>query len=196
MDDPSILLHNDLVSSASKDCAICFTDGSASPNPGPFLQDPDIVIDAGVSLGYGTNNIGELAALILCLRELMSLSCRRNITRAIIFSDSKYAINHATGKKAPKINAVLVKCLRSCYVEISSKLDVTLVWVRGHTLCGGNIRVDLVSKHFASSNTPDPVHFDHDMLNSMTRKSSAWPYGFPLNNVPLCFFSPSYVPIF
>src|SRR5688572_26086222 len=61
-EDPSVNKHDKIVEQASIRTAICYTDGSATPNPGPsgagasiFLRNPDRVHDLGVSTGLGTN---------------------------------------------------------------------------------------------------------------------------------------------
>ena len=66
-EDPSIINHIALTDSTDKNFVFCYTDSSAMPNPGLsgagvsiFVQDPDEVVDAGVSLGLSTNNAAEL----------------------------------------------------------------------------------------------------------------------------------------
>ena len=63
-----------------RNVAICYTDGSASPNPGPagagaciFLMDPDTLYDLTLSIGFTSNNIAEIVALDLCLYQLIEL---------------------------------------------------------------------------------------------------------------------------
>lgn len=62
--------HENIVKGLSADSIVCYTDGSASPNPGPcgagiliFDLANQMRYEGGLSLGMGTNNIGELAAL-------------------------------------------------------------------------------------------------------------------------------------
>ena len=110
-EDPSVNKHAKIVELASIRTAICYTDGSATPNPGPsgagasiFLRNPDRVHDLGVSTGSGTNNIGELVALHICFMHLTSLFERGLFDQALIFSDSRYALGLASSSKPPASN--------------------------------------------------------------------------------------------
>ena len=71
------LAYSLVVAAAPQRSVFCFTDGSASPNPGPsgagaavFLRKADgqaEVIDLGVPLGWGTNNHAEIFAIGMVL---------------------------------------------------------------------------------------------------------------------------------
>ncbi len=85
-------LHNSLICNFKDDVAICYTDGSALSNPGPcgagvsiFLCGSDRIVDAGASLDNGTNNIGELAAIFICLSELLRLFELKHFSRFFFF---------------------------------------------------------------------------------------------------------------
>ena len=126
----SISPHDSLTSTIDPGIAICYTDGSAVPNPGPcgagtsiFLNSPDIVIDAGVSLGHSTNNVAELAALAICLAELIDVFKKRTLSKALIFSDSSYAIKLANSKAKPSSNVNLVFLLRNTLCEAQKLSD-------------------------------------------------------------------------
>jgi hypothetical protein len=107
--------HNERVTTMKGNTAICYSDGSASPNPGPcgagasiFYRDPDTVLDFGASLGRGTNNIAELCGLGIIFSRLILLhSTCPVITRAVVFCDSKLALRAATSNKEP-ISTVLL----------------------------------------------------------------------------------------
>ncbi len=151
-------LHDSVVSAFKDDVAICYTDGSALSNPGPcgagvsiFFCDSDQIVDAGASLGNGTNNIGELAAIFVCLSELLRLFELKHFSRAVIFCDSKYAMNCASSEAEPTSNRDLVLILRSTLIKARSLFLVDFCWVKGHAEIGGNIRVDQLSKFFASA---------------------------------------------
>jgi hypothetical protein len=110
--DPETDVHNVIVSSSTLNKVFCYTDGSASPNPGPsgagaciFMPASDSVIDLGASLGHGTNNTGELYALGMLLTHLTHLkktSCP-SLAVAHIFSDSKLALAAAVATKKPTL---------------------------------------------------------------------------------------------
>ena len=154
----SITDHDSIISHTNSDTLIAYTDGSASPNPGPsgggaciFLQNPDSIIDCGATLGVGTNNSAELYALGACFAQIIKLhAAHPHIQRAIIFSDSKLAIGAAVGSRRPLTNITLVNELRKLYnAMLFTKLAVDLRWIPGHAGVGGNERVDRISKRFA-----------------------------------------------
>jgi ribonuclease HI len=175
-------LHNALIDSASTNTAICYTDGSASPNPGPsgaaaciFLQNPNLVIDVGISLGKGSNNAAEIRALNLLFDELIGVKAHRHsLVRAIVFSDSLLAINACTSARIPKINRSFIDNLRVSFIKLSALMEVKLQWVRGHSNHGGNERVDKVAKSCASLDT-----------NISINSTSDWPFSGPIYSVPL-----------
>ena len=191
--DPSLAAdHDTLISCIPLDSAIAYTDGSASPNPGPsgggasiFVQSSDQVIDCGVSLGLGSNNRAELHALGICFAALLKLpSTHPHVKRAVVFSDSKLAINAATSVRLPVTNANVIFSLRAMYATLITKLAITLRWIPGHAGIGGNERVDKLSKIFALGVATLP--FTHvDFSSDVTR--SEWGF-FPLRGVPInCF---------
>jgi ribonuclease HI len=177
--------HNSLLDSATASTAICYTDGSASPNPGPsgaaacvFLRSPDQLIDLGISLGKGTNNAAEIHALTLLFKHLVLIKDSRPLLcRAIIFSDSQLAISACTSTKIPGANRTAVLELREAFAKLSLILVVDLHWIRGHSNYGGNERVDRVAKLCASTDK-----------NSHLFSLNEWVFGFPLYNSPIACF--------
>jgi ribonuclease HI len=193
--DPSISSHNVAILSADSNVAICYTDGSACPNPGLggagvsiFLRNSDMVFDAGVSTGYCTNNIAELVALLICFSELVRLFTLKAFASAIIFCDSSYAIKQATGSKIPASNRSLILRLRDAFSKASLSFELKLFWLKGHSTAGGNARVDFLSKTFASHNSPNARGFDVNALQTYSCSMTSWVYGFPLITVPLNLF--------
>lgn len=73
---------------------ICYTDGSAHPNPGPGGYGVVILDDDGELIAFKeyqsespvTNNEMELSAILFCMRMYGN-------ENAIVYSDSAYAIN-------------------------------------------------------------------------------------------------------
>lgn len=190
------LEHDSLVTDAKENTAICYTDGSASPNPGPsgagasiFLRNPDTLVDLGASLGRGTNNTAELFALGAIFVELSKI-CAKNhaITSAVVFSDSKLALGAAASKKTPLTNSSITRALRLAFVEVSARIDVQLHWIHGHADIGGNERVDRISKRFASVPFNDVLMaFDPSFPSQVS--SSCWNWGFPLCGLTLNLFT-------
>lgn len=102
----------------------------------------------------GTNQIGELSAVLQCLRE------HPGSYPLIIETDSQYAINCATkwiygwkkngwknSKKEPVKNAELIKAIDA---ELSKREgSVEFVWVKGHAGNFYNEKVDDLARGFA-----------------------------------------------
>ena len=124
-EDPSDkhpIVHNNVISNADPDIVVCYSDGFASPNPGPcgaaaslFFCKPDLVLDVGLSAGTGSNNIAELCGLFVCLSELIRVFHDRRFLKAIIFCDSRYALTLASSSKVPGSNKELVFSLRAVH---------------------------------------------------------------------------------
>ena len=187
--------HNDIVLAMNRNVAICYTDGSASPNPGPsgagaciFRNTPDVVIDIGFSLGHGTNNTAELYALGMLFVELTRLHLSNpSITLAHIFCDSKLALLAAVSKKAPLTNGALTRALRVAYAAIPASLRCELHWIRGHSSVGGNERVDRISKAFASI-AFNNSYATFDVSFPAHSVTNPWIPGFPLTSLPTSVF--------
>lgn len=125
-----------------------YTDGSASPNPGPggfaVIQDKKPVVLGGEPDGSETTNIRmEGFALIAALKAAGGAECR-------IHTDSEFWINVITKwslawekngwrKKGGAIkNLDIVKEVCPLYRESNA----TLIWVRGHNNDEGNELAD------------------------------------------------------
>ena len=150
---------------------VCFTDGSARPNPGPtgaglFCEGPPltpnaprIYFRAAASLGHGDNNLGEYYAIYMALTLL---DCTTTDYKhhpkhppLLIFSDSLLAIcfilHGWKHTKAPPI----AKTARTLYRKLSKTYQIRLYWVRGHSKVPGNEIADEEAKHGAGANNGD-----------------------------------------
>ena len=123
-----------------------YTDGSASPNPGPggfaVIQDETPVV-LGSEKGETTNIRMEGKAIIAALQHANGAEC-------VIYSDSQFWINVITvwslgwekngwKKKGGEIkNLDIVQEVCPLYRESNA----TLTWVRGHADDAGNILAD------------------------------------------------------
>ena len=190
--------HNSIVSSINNDSVVCFTDGSALTNPGNcgsgvsvFVCAENVVIDAGVSIGHGTNNIGELMALAICFNVLLQTFARRHFLNAYIFSDSSYCIGLLHSSRKPSSNVRIVDFLRAIFAYASSKFKINLFWIKGHASVGGNVRVDSLSKHFAKlpKASGNDVTWPNKLAYSFLR--SPWDFSVPLNLLPPHYFVPA-----
>ena len=126
---------------------VFYTDGSASPNPGPggfaVISDGKPVILGGEPEAKETTNIRmEGFALLRCLEHLKGKEAK-------VYSDSEFWINVLTKwaitweknnwiKKGGIKNLDIVKPLYEAY----KKSNAELIWVRGHNGQEGNELAD------------------------------------------------------
>jgi ribonuclease HI len=125
-----------------------YTDGSASPNPGPggfaVIQDGKPVVLGGEPSGKETTNIRmEGFAIIAALKASKGAACE-------IYTDSEFWINvitkwsltwekngwHKKGGEIKNLDIVKEVC------PLYRKSNATLVWVRGHNNDPGNELAD------------------------------------------------------
>ena len=182
--------HKELVLSSPEGAIFCYTDGSASPNPGPagagaclFNPFSSTVIDLGAPLGLSTNNAAEIYSLGMLFSFLINATLPTSHD-FVVFSDSKFALSCLTSLKKPVTNSALVIAARVFYKRASSIYRIHLHWVRGHARIGGNERADKLSSNFASRN--DIVKFN----NSFPCEGSSFKPKFsaPFSDLPLSFF--------
>ena len=189
----SISAHEALVEKTSRDTLFVYTDGSATPNPGPagagvavFDQTSETVVDIGLALGQGTNNLGEIAALCLALGHIGGLD--RGLP-VLVFTDSLYALNAVTKprskKKLSSRNEPWIVRARSL-LNIAARRcpSLSFHWVKGHSLVGGNERADRIAK--SCSKLSKNMNACSPAGAPSIVKTSCWPFG--LKDVPLSCF--------
>jgi ribonuclease HI len=122
--------------------AYAFTDGSATPNPGPCGAGAAVTYQAHTThltsfLGYGTNNIGELYAIgmVADFFHKANASCRVHI-----YTDSKLAHDALTyGWGAGRGNRELLKTTRGAIMRYNQGGGkISLHWIPGHSGIEGN----------------------------------------------------------
>jgi len=124
-----------------------FTDGACLGNPGPCGAGALVVfpdgrrVERGRDLGLGTNNVGELTALILALNILDEQNVPED-SPAALFTDSTYAIGILTKGWKAKKNKELIVELRALYATRSA---VQVHWVPGHAGVDENERADALA---------------------------------------------------
>jgi ribonuclease HI len=123
---------------------VMFTDGAASPNPGPGGYGV-ILIHKGqrreLSGGFRrtTNNRMEILAAIIGLRQMQGTR-----DRVTIYSDSRYVVDMFNGGHAARWrkdhwtrnkgrDAALNPDLWDELLNLAARREVKFVWVRGHT---------------------------------------------------------------
>lgn len=125
--------------SASTAEIVVYADGACTGNPGPAGAGVLIEIDGGRRelseyLGHGTNNIGELTAILRAAEAL------KGEARSIdIKTDSQYAIGVLTKGWKAKANQALIADVKKA---LSALPDVRVTYVPGHAGVPGNERAD------------------------------------------------------
>lgn len=113
-----------------------YTDGSAIPNPGPCgagavlidTTNDKIVWTLSEFLGEGTNNIGELTAILRGLQRFSEMDL--DAEQLDIYSDSElsvHLINETKKTTKPHLLKILEKIL-----EIKKNVQFTISWVKAH----------------------------------------------------------------
>ena len=119
-----------------------FTDGSASPNPGPAgwafaaIEDGTVIEEQSGGEPRATNNAMEFAAIVRALRWLPPG------VPAVIVSDSKLAVEVLSGNWRPKANLDLIKEARA----LMQGRQVKFRWIRSHSGDYWNEYVDGLAK--------------------------------------------------
>ncbi len=116
-----------------------WTDGGASPNPGPsaigvVIVDGKSQLELSEYLGDGTNQIAELTAM---LRGLQEVEDRQRTV--VVYSDSAYAIGLLSQGWKAKANVELVAELRELGRQFR---DLRFIKVLGHSGIPLNERTD------------------------------------------------------
>jgi len=121
-----------------------WTDGACSGNPGPagsgtVILDGDQRVDIAQWLGQGTNNIAELTAILVGLKEL-SRPVRRTL---VVHTDSQYGIGVLAKAWKAKANTELILEIKR---ELRGIPRVVWHWVRGHEGVELNERCDQLAR--------------------------------------------------
>jgi ribonuclease HI len=129
-----------------------WSDGACSGNPGPggyaaYINYGDVVIAVCGSEDYTTNNRMELSGFLAGLKEAKHIDSKSHIT---VYTDSKYisnAINCGWLSKWIKKGFSGVKNidLWQEIVPLLNELDVTVMWVKGHSTSHGNSLADKIA---------------------------------------------------
>ena len=144
------------LSSPPPDAALYFTDGSASPNPGPCgagcyrAKGPLPELYAATSLGHGTNNIGELYALGMALRCIIDSP---PVEFSVIFTDSDYAHGLLERNNRVGLNRVIILALKRLLLEARATGIVHISWIKAHAGFHGNKMADQLAKDGAEENS-------------------------------------------
>lgn len=118
---------------------VAYTDGGASPNPGPagsgiLLMYGEHSLEIWEYLGNSTNNVAELTAILRALENIKNPNLP-----VMIYSDSKYAIGVLTGQMKATKNLDLIAKVRSKMMEFPR---LQLLKVKAHVGVEHNEHVD------------------------------------------------------
>jgi len=137
-----------------------YTDGSAIPNPGPCGAGA-VLIDSNEKilwtlseyLGNGTNNIGELTAILRGLQRFSELDLDGESLE--IFSDSELSVTLINGTKQTK-KPHLLKILEPILeFKTTKNIKFTISWVKAHAENKWNNYADSLA-NTAANNTSIP----------------------------------------
>lgn len=113
-----------------------YTDGSAQPNPGPcgcgavlIDHNETIVWTLSEFLGEGTNNIGELTAILRGVTRTIEIG----VTNLTVYSDSELCVGLLNGEKNTKkehLQHLLQRIHR--LMEKRSTFQVKFKWIKAH----------------------------------------------------------------
>lgn len=152
------------------DTIYAFTDGSASPNPGPAGagaalytrgSDKDPVL-ISAALGHGTNNLGELFAIGLTITHCIDINYNGTLH---IFTDSKLVYNaiqcnHRIGNENSALFTEVRKLIRSA----RHLFNVHMYWVPGHSDISQNDAADKLA-NAGSSHSANFLNYAIDVVN-------------------------------
>lgn len=118
---------------------VVYTDGGASPNPGPtgaafVMVYGSHVLEYWEYLGSATNNVGELTAILRALQHI-----KKRELKIVLHSDSSYAIGVSSNTMKAKQNLELVNSIKELIAQCPL---LTLHKVKAHVGIALNEHVD------------------------------------------------------
>lgn len=135
------------ITDADEGTIVVYADGACTGNPGPaglgvVIQDAGQIRELSEYLGQGTNNIGELTAILRAAEAL------EGEARPVeIRTDSKYAIGVLTQGWKAKANQELIASVKAALETLKK---VKLTYVPGHAGVAGNERADTLARSAVS----------------------------------------------
>jgi ribonuclease HI len=137
----------------------CFTDGACIGNPGPsgagaYFQFPDgSEAKRAKPLGHGTNNIGELTAIKMALKEVSLAKYQAEYATAPlhIFTDSQYTHGVVDKGWNAKENQELISTIKERLRKTRLTRTVEIHWVPAHSGLEGNEVADQLASGAAKT---------------------------------------------
>ena len=166
-------IASDYISSLSG--VVAFTDGSATPNPGPTGAGAAIYINGIDSCPihlskaiskYSTSYIGELEAIHLALSYLANCTSLPN--KVSILTDCQSALCAITSKEHHD-RCNIIRNIQDVATKISQRsTEIYITWVAGHTGLIGNEIADRLAKEGANVATSE--EFTNSISNSALKQ--------------------------
>jgi ribonuclease HI len=148
----------DFLARTHDDTFVIFTDGSSIPNPGPCGSGVYIILprclgggtlDASVELGLGSNNIGEMHAILLAVSLVAPLLGIHPNCKMAIFTDSNLCEGFFMEGWAFGEDPALAQQTKIILRPFLDCKRATLNWVKAHDNLEGNERADYNAKRGA-----------------------------------------------
>ena len=139
------------------EAALYFTDGSASPNPGPCgaglyrQKGPLPPLTASVHLGFGSNNEAELYAIGMALSCILDSG---GVSYSCIFTDSDYAHGLLERNHRITTNKHLAHKVKDLLRRARESSTIFIVWIKAHVGHEGNEEADSLAAVGASPDCP------------------------------------------
>ena len=148
-DQAKTSLNSLLANLTSKDI-IAFTDGSATPNPGPagagaYITDTQLSVEYATTraLGNGTNNLSELYGVHLALTVVQNCFRETDHNALHLFTDSKYVIGVFQDDWNTTTHGTLIRQIQIELDEVKRHYQVHFHWLQAHSGLNGNERADV-----------------------------------------------------
>ena len=140
-----------------------YTDGSAIPNPGPcgagavLLDSTNTIIwTLSEYLGNGTNNVGELTAILRGIQRFSEMDL--DAEKLDIYSDSELSVFLVNGTKQTK-KPHLLKILEPILdFKTNKNIQFTISWVKAHADDKWNNYADMLANNAVASMQQDLTH--------------------------------------
>ena len=156
---------------------ILFTDGGASPNPGPagagvfafFKGDhPSSAHTYSVPLGHAFNNLAELWGIGMALQAVLELIVERQDCPGVyIFSDSLGTLRSVSGVQRALHDLNVFRAVRKLLNQVAATCNIKFAWIPGH--CGflGNDCADEAAGDAARISAVSNCSINFDLLASL-----------------------------